>query len=391
MARLENASSGRDSTVNSCKPDFKGNGILFLKNVLLYVLVTAPIFSFCLMGAQWLHILLAVLALSLPFLLLVGLLVSRFDGFSFDDEHQQIVKSFGRKVPYQSIMRFDLNETGRLLQVRMKLGILQRTSLAYALDAKNKPGLKTELLKRFPQSALRERRFVDWKSILIILSIVGCMTIVFHLYLYRNISALRAVPQQVVWETPKRVMKTFRSYSVGSLSIAAPGRFQMIGKDEATLQFGDPATREEIRFITRKQLDMPAPKALFIKYVSGIQDYYDVLNTVYPATVGVVPLMAKVLLLEGFDQVKIRKVTLMSSQRDIDMQKSTARIQAPGRLPGLHGFITQGEKGGRDSAVVFLTNAVEKVELQIVLIGPIAMDEKMVRGIVTSVHILPRK
>jgi hypothetical protein len=136
--------------LSSYKPDFKGNGTLFLKNVLLYTLVTAPIFSFCLMGAQWLYILLSMLALSLPFLLLVVLLVSRFDEFSFDDEHQQIVKPFDRTAPYQSVMRIDLNETGRLLQVRMKLGVLQWMPLAYALDANDKPGLKTELLKRFP-------------------------------------------------------------------------------------------------------------------------------------------------------------------------------------------------------------------------------------------------
>jgi hypothetical protein len=375
--------------LNSFKPDFKGSGILFLKNVILYVLVAAPLLSFCLMGAQWPHIFLSVAALSLPFLLLVGLLVSRFDEFLFDDEHQQIVKHFGRRIPYQSVMRIDLNETGRLLQVRIKLGRLRWMPLAYALDANDKAGLKTELLKRFSQSVLRERRFVDWKSIILIISIVSFLTIAFHLYLYRSKPALKTVPQQTTWEVPKRLMKTSQPYSVGSFGIAVPKRFQLIGKGEASLQFEDRTSREEIRFIASKRLDLPASKVLFTQYVSGIRDYYDVLNTAYSAKVGVVPLMIKVLLLEGFAQVRIREITLSYPSQNTVQQKSTINQREQTAFPGLHGFITQGEKKGKEVVSVFLTDAAGKAELQIVFSGPIAMDEKTLQGIVTSVHLLP--
>jgi hypothetical protein len=157
----------------------------------------------------------------------------------------------------------------------------------------------------------------------------------------------------------------------------------MIGKDEAALQFEDPATREEIRFISSRHLDLSAPKTLFIKYVSGIRDYYDVLSIAYSAKVGVVPLMVKMLLLEDLAQARIREVTIR--------QQDTTYQRAQGSSPVLHGFITQGEKRGKEVASIFLMDAVGKAELQIVLSGPIAMDEKMVRGIVTSVHMLPRK
>jgi hypothetical protein len=375
--------------LNSFKPDFKGSGILFLKNAFLYVVVTAPLLSFCLMGAQWLHILLSMLALTLPFFLLVGLLVARFDGFSFDDERQRIVKLFGRYVPYQSIIRIDLNETGRLLQVRMKMGVLRWIPLAYALDGRDKPFLKAELLKRFSQSVLRERRFVDWKSIILIISIVSVMTIAFHLYLYRSNAAIKMVPQQAAWEAPKRLMKTFQPYSVGSFGIAVPKRFELIGKDETSLQFEDRTTREEIRCITRKHWDLPAPKALFTRSVSGIRNYYDVLNTAYSAQVGVVPLMVKVLLLEDLAQVRIREITLPYLRQNAAQQKSITDQREQGAFPGLRGFITQGRQKGKETAWIYLTDAVGEMELQIVLSGPIAMDEKSIQGIVTSVHKLP--
>jgi len=167
---------------NSSRPDYKGSGVLFLKNVFLYILAMAPLLSFCLMGEKWLRIFLIMFIPAVPLMLLVGILVSRFDSFSFDDRHQQIVKPVGRGIPYQSVMRIDINETGRLLQASIKQGTLRRALLAYALDGKDKPRLIVDMLKRFPQSAMRERQYVDWKSIFIIMAVVVLMTSIFHLY-----------------------------------------------------------------------------------------------------------------------------------------------------------------------------------------------------------------
>jgi hypothetical protein len=373
----------------AAKPSYRGSGVLFLKNVFLYVLATAPLLSFCLMGTQWFHIFTTMIVLAFPFVLLAGLLVSWTDEFSFDDELQQIVRSAGRRIPYQRITRIDINETGRLLQVSVKQGLLRRTPLSYALDAKDKPRLIGELLKRFPQQIIRERRYVDWKSIAVILTVIVLMTAGFHFYLYRTNEEIRVAPRQAAWTTPKRLLKNTRQYTVGYFGIAVPGRFQLTRMHENALQFEDREAKTEVKFVAGQRAEFPESKVVqLVRYATGIRDNYDLLNTAYSAKVGVLPLMLKDLVLRGLTNVVIYDIRLTSLQLRADQKKNDNSEQS---LLVLNGFLTQGGGAGQETASLVLMEAAQGTELYVLLSGPKRLDEKNLQRIMAGVSMVPSR
>lgn len=368
---------------DSPQPDFQGKSILFLKNVFLYVLVMAPLVAFCLMGEKWAHILFGMAALSLPIFLLAGALIARFDRFSLDDEHARIIKSGKRTIPYQSIQRIDINETGRLMQVSIKQGLFRKTSLAYALDNADKPRFLEELLKRLPQVSVRERRFVDWKSIGIIAAMIILLTVGFHLYLHQQYSELAAVPQQVAWSGSGKKARNAQQYMLGEFSIAMSKQYQVTGQDEGGLQLEDRETKTAVTFIIKQQKDVSSLSAAFLGYATGIHDYADVLETGYHARVGVIPLMIKLFALSNLADVRIYEI-----RQPLLVQAGAVQGKAE-LLPAFTGFATQGKKKDQELITIVLKDRKRKADMQIFISASKRLDEKALQGIMAGISLRP--
>lgn len=366
----------------SPQPDFQGKSILFLKNVFLYVLVLAPLVAFCLMGEKWAHSFLGMAVLSLPVFLLAGALIARFDRFSFDDEHAWIIKSGKRTIPYQSIQRIDINETGRLVQVSLRQGLFRRSSLAYALDNADKPRFLEELRKRLPQVSVRERRFVDWKSIGIIAAVIVLLTVGFHLYLYRQYSELAAVPQQVAWSGSGKKARNAQQYTLGEFSIAMPKQYQVTGQDEGGLQLEDREAKTAVTFIIKPQKDVSALSTAFLGYATGIRDYADVLETGYHARVGVIPLMIKLFALSNLADVRIYEIQQPVPQ--IGSVQGKAAL-----LPAFTGFATLGKKKDQEIVTIVLMDKKRKADMHIFISASKRLDEKALQGIVAGISLRP--
>ncbi len=370
---------------NTEKPDFQGSGVMLLKHSVLYVLITTPILSFCLMGPHWPRIFLVMLVLSVPFVLLAVLLVSRFDRISFDDDKQQIVKSGGCLIPYQSIKRIDIYETGRLVQIGIKRGFLQRTLLLYALDGAEKTRLLESLRKRVPDSAgIREKRHVNWKSIGAIVLLLVVLTAGFHLYLFRTKQGLNVIPQKVAWESVEQLSKKRQQYIIGNFSVTMPVRFQLIGTEEGALQFEDKIKKNEVRFFTGQHKDLPERGERFIRYITGIHNYYDVLDMAFTARTGVVPLILRDIALTGLTGVTINAIELLTRTAPDGNSGESLKLF-------LKGFSVTGEKKGKNIASVLLVDREQQKELHIFFSGTDRLDENTVQGIVTGIRLLPAR
>ncbi len=363
------------------KLDFKGSGVLLLKHSMLYVLMTTPVLSFCLMGTHWPRIFFAMIAFSFPVVLLLVLLISRYDRISFDDDKQQIVKPIGRPLPYQSIKRIDINETGRLVQVGIRQGFFRRAQLLYAMDGIEKSRLLENLLKRFPDPVIiRKNRNVNWKSVFLILLLFIVLTAGFHLYLLRINKEIPVLPHQIVWETTKRSPKGLQQYTLGNFSFMMPARFQLIGKEEGALQFEDKITKNEVRFFINPRKDIPRHVERFIRYITGIRDYYDVLDMAFFTRVGVVPLVLKDIALTGLAGVKISALELAPPPR-ID---SVEKIKEPAGQ-SLKGFLTQGKRKDKNTASVLLVSN-DREELHVFFAGFEQLDEKTVQKVISGIR-----
>jgi hypothetical protein len=367
---------------NSAKPDFEGSGLLFLKNVFLYVLVMAPLVSVCLMGEKWAYIFFSVMVVSLPFFLLVGVFVSRFDRFSFDDENARIVKTRKRTIPYQTMKRVDINITGRLMQVSIKQGLLRRTALASALDIQDKPRLVEELLKRLPQVVVRERRFVDWKSIALIMAVIAVLTAGFHLYLYHQYSALGALPNLVEWKSTGKKLKSTQAYDLGQFVVVMPKRFAITGQDEGGLQFADKEAKMNVDFIIKPQKNLFDQHAALLGYATGIHTYTEVLETGYHARIGIVPLMIKLFALTNLADVKIYEIKQPLTEVAAEQRKED-------HVPLFKGFATQGKKKDQEVVTIVLTETKRKADIYIFISAPKRLQEKKVREIVAGISLRP--
>lgn len=355
--------------LGSREMDFKGSGALFLGHLYLSVLVTAPLLSLCLMGASWLPLFLGMMSLTLPAALLIGLLISWQDGFSFDDEQQQIVRLSGAGIPFASITQIDIRATGWLLQVRIRQGGQRSATLSYALRAGDRQRLREELLKRFPRDMVLEKRLADLSWLSMVMATVVLLTAGLHGILYRNDPQLRVVPQKTAWSSTALPTQDGPHYSAGSFLLSLPGNFTLRGEGDNAFLFVEGATRAEVTIMFGPPTETFAPRSGMIRFMTGIQDHFDALSAAYHARFGIITLVLKKTALAGLQGVSIFEIQQQS----------------------LKGFATVGEKGGNEFASVLLTDMDQRAELNILVTCPTPVERKtldmILEEIVSGIHV----
>jgi len=345
---------------------FKGNGRLLLKNVLLYVLAMAPLLSLCLMGAVWIHVFLTIMALSLVMLPVFTSLIARTDGFSFDDEGQVITRPVGKPVPYSAITRMELNETAGLLQVYVKRGKFNRIALASALDRNAKARLVEELMKRIPGLEVKERAYADWKSVFLIASIMILATAGFHGLWYARHPQAGIVPQKFEANRDGGAKSKANSFAVGDFSFRLPDKFRELGSEGDVTFFVDrEVKRTEINVVANWSAPSPARRKIF-RYATGMGDYADVLEHSYNARFGIIPLVLKDISLAGMKDIRIFMV---------------------GQQQAIGGFITQGNKKGRELTHIMLVGGKERKEINFFISGPSRIDEQELHELLASIQL----
>ena len=348
------------------KPQYRGNGLLFLRNVYLYVAVTAPLLSLCLMGAAWPRLFLGMLFLSLFLVPLAAFLVSRIDGFSLDDAKQAIVRRLGRNIPYASVKVLDINDTSGMLKVSVRQGGLVSFPLASALDRRDKLRLITELQERIPLIEIRVRASADWKALFAAGLIVVLAAAAFHAYLYARHPAIRVLPQQVDWKQGGGGTEKTREYTAGLYSFSLPIRFHYRGREGEVFFFEDAGTkRTEIKVAAKEQAARPFPGPEVYRFVTGMGDYAEVLERAYSARFGVIPLVLKGIALSGMNDVRLFEV----------------------RYDAFSGSIAQGSKKGTELTHIILAGGATRAEIYYFISGPVRLDEQALQDLVTRIHI----
>ncbi|HUI46806.1 MAG TPA: hypothetical protein VL122_12580 [Nitrospirota bacterium] len=344
---------------------FKGNGWLLLKNVFFYVLAMAPLLSLCLMGSAWIHVFLTIIALSFIMLPVLTSLIARTDGFSFDDDGQVITGPVGKPVPYSAIKRMELNETAGLLQVHVKCGTFNRIALASALDRNTKARLVEELMKRIPRLVVRERPYADWKSVLLIASLLILATAGFHGFWYTRHPQVGIVPQKFEVTRDGGATSKANNFIVGDFSFCLPDKFRELGiEGDVTFIEDREVKRTEINVVAKSIAPSPVRRKFF-RHTTGMSDYADMLEYSYNARFGIVPLVLKNIALAGMNDIEI----------------FTVGEQAIG------GFITQGSKKGRELTHILLVGGKERKEINFFMSGPSRLDEQELHELLDSIQL----
>lgn len=351
------------------KPRYQGNGLLFLRNVFLYVLVSVPVLSLCLMGPAWTHLFLSMMTLSLVLLPAVSLLVPRLDGFSFDDQAQAFVRSRGgRPIPYSAVKRIELNETSGLLQVALKRGGFGSVALISTLDAAMKPDLIGELKKRLPGIETRERRNQDWKALALVGVLFLSATAVFHGYLRAQHPAASVRVETKDWTETNAQKKRREEHRTGPYLISVPTPYRYAGREGDMLFFEDRGEhRTEIKIVSPAGDPLRSRQQRFLFLAAGIGDYAQALNTAYTARFGIVPLALKVFSLTGMTDVRLASIT-------------------QGEFRGL---VTQGVKRGRETTHILIAGDNGRRELNYFISGPSRMADGDLRRLLAGMRHRP--
>ena len=358
--------TGRPRKGRNMNLQYRGNGLLFLRNVYLYAAVTAPLLSLCLMGAAWPRLFVGMLLLSLFLVPLAAFLVSRIDGFSLDDAKQAIVRRLGRNIPYASVKVLDINDTSGMLKVSVRQGGLVSFPLSSALARRDKLRLITELRERIPLIEIRVRASADWKVLFAAGLIVVLATAAFHAYLYARHPAIRVLPQQVDWKQGGGGTEKTREYIAGLYSFSLPMRFHYRGREGEVFFFEDAGTkRTEIKVAVKEQAARPFPGPEGYRFVTGMGDYAEALERAYSARFGVIPLVLKGIALSGMSDVRLFEV----------------------RYDAFRGSIAQGSKKGTELTHIILAGGAARAEIYFFISGPVRLDEQALQDLVTRIHI----
>ncbi|MFA5073451.1 MAG: hypothetical protein WC539_06105 [Nitrospirota bacterium] len=372
------------------KQEFQGSGILFLKYVFLYVVVTAPILSFCLMGMNFLPVLVTLFFIAIPAVLLIGLLISRFDGFSFDDAQSQIVKASGKRIPYSKIQKLIIRETGSMCQIVVQYGFMRKIALSSAFNTKDKSHALESILKRLPDLSVQETRYADWKTIGILMTTIVFLTAVFHVVLYRTSNTIAHMPQQVAWKVSERAFKNVSAHSLGEFGIAMPEQFELTSEDPDVLQFHAMNDHVWVKFVIPAEKSNAHIALRFIRYATGVQNYYDVLETAYTARIGILPLVIKYIALQRFDDVNLYAFQQTSA---LPQKKQSRKKEkpSPAVVSMIKGFIAQGRNKTQEVSTMLLTDMSGMKELHVVISGPKRLDEQELKKITAAVYLQPSR
>ena len=356
----------------SQKITFRGNILLFVKQGYVYFLPICLLLSFMMVGKYcFFHFFIFILVLSLPgvfFLYIIGFPLNRF---SFDDEKKQIVKFLTGNIPYRKVKAIYIVEYGKLLNVSIKKGWLQKAFLAMALDIKEKRQVVEELLKRFPKEILHQRKLSQRKFIMRFMLPVFLMFSILEVYIYWKIPQVRVVPQRKNWEIAQNLLiREQKKYTLERVAFLIPSCFKLVKVEEQKLLFENKDKKAKLIAtpgLFKKFLQEPSPMGKFLFfYGMGIVDSYELYQAVYYARFGIIPLTLKSVVLGNLDEIKIYEIK---------------------KVP-FKGFIMQGTKNGREFTDILLVDKKKKNEINFTISSSGKIEEEILKIIVDSVKSL---
>jgi hypothetical protein len=346
---------------------YRGNGLLFLRNVVVYVLLSTSVASVCLMGAAWVRVFASIMTLSLALLPAVAFIVARTDGFSLHDDKQAIIKLSGREISYAVIQRIDMRETSGMVKVIVNQGWFSGITLISALSRKEAPAVVEELKKRLPGVAVSERRHEDWKSLAILLALALSLTASFHGYLYYNHFAVRAAVDQKDWVfSAARNAGKKQAYATGPYSISPPAGFRYLGIEGGMLFFED-GNRTELKVIAPPHDPLRVRYEKILSLTTGLGTQGATLDAAYNSRVGIVPLVLKDLSLSGLEHIRL--------------------VSVKGR--DFKALISQGSRKGRELATILIYGDSSITELHCFTDGRVRLDDLQLQAILAGIQRRP--
>ncbi len=276
--------------------EFRGNWVIYLRQVGLFMLILAPLVCAAVVEDAWPWVFAASLVPILPFMGMFVLIVGRWDRFRLDDEKRVIHRPLREPLAYERIRGFAFVRTGPLFFIETVTGRFRRPRLLMAGDGRELDSAMSEIEERFSEVPLEERRMPIYG----ILAGVGVAVLLvqFTLVYYLRTTAPGVAVECEPTELSASISESSHgaAYRLPGVGFSLPDEFQLVKGDERTGRYVFEDTSHELMVIVRRGLlaDMAngegkwlvreprsgrlSPGVFF--YLLGIEDSFDLLKFV---------------------------------------------------------------------------------------------------------------
>jgi len=291
--------------VNGVPPtEFRGSPARFLWLAGGWLLALAAGTAVFTAGRAWPHLLGTSLLLLSPVLVLLALLVRRFDRFTMDDGAGRFSAPLGRAAAYSEVSGFELIRSGGLLALRTLGG---GVSLLFFGDPDDGEPLREAVRRRCPRAEWSERtapvRLLAAASIGVILAAQAG----FALYLRSASPLMSAACEPAAWlqqenaapeyGPPRRFRNVVFRLPAGFEPAPAAGQH-----DSAAFVHSGGGVRVTVRPGILERSRQPRDGGLLEDWplrAIGVRSSYDLLELAYCARIGLIPLVLKIVALSS--------------------------------------------------------------------------------------------
>ncbi len=234
--------------------EFRGNWVIYLRQVGLFILILGPLVSAAVVEDTWPWVFGVSLVPILPFMGLFTLIVGRWDRFRLDDDKRVVHRPLRRPLAYESIQGFAFVRTGPLFYIETVTGRFGRPRLLMAGDGRELDRAMSEIEERFPEVAVEERRMPIY-GVLAGVGVAVLLVQLSFLYYLRTTApgvAVRCEPTELAAAMSESAYGA--AYRLPGVGFSLPDEFQLVQGDERAGRYVFEDTSNEQMVIVRRGL-----------------------------------------------------------------------------------------------------------------------------------------
>jgi len=348
----------------------RGNSRRLVTSTAMYALFYCFIISFVIMGTEFGQLFIALLVLSLPFVAAAAGIIYGLNGFQLDDENKRIVKACRLSVPYDKVRKITIKERWGRSSIAVKTGWLRWRWLADGLNKDEARRAEQELTLRFPHIAVRRKTYSTGKLVAVIavyLSLMAAAYSGFLYYAHGREPRLFLEPEKKDWMADQKT-RTGAHYVMNGIGFRLPRQFKLMQNTGTWLYFEDKSSRTALSAGRGIFHEIFTTGKREVRYLTGVQDSYDLFHLAYIAKYGTLPTAMKVISFRGMRDIKLYEIGNASCRGFV--------LQGRQREKAFAELVVADKGRGREIHILIQKRGVLQEDLLKAIVGSIKPEEQ---------------
>lgn len=317
------------------------------------------------MGTAFRQLFLALLVLTLPFVVIGIVVITAINWFEFDDEKRRIVRAFCRNFSYDIVKTIRIKERWGRSSFSIRTGWLRKRWLADGLNKDETARTEQEFARRFPLATINRKKYSNRMMATVIIAFLVSMIAAssgFVYYSYTREPRLFLMPEKKDWMAAGQP-KTGVHHTMNGIGFVLPRRFKQLQNSGNWRYYEDEKNKTKLSAGPGIYHDIVGEHKLAVRFLTGIGDSYDLFRLAYVERFGTLPMAMKIIAFSRMREIKLYELERAS----------------------LKGFVLQGKKLGDAFAEIVVTDKASDKEIQFFIQQPGSLGDDILRSITGSI------